>query len=149
MSKGRFVVALLAALIIIGLLAAGGLALHRIGWLQGYRVGQLTAGGDGVAPLRYAAYGFGFSGLLITVVFLLLLFFVIGRLFRFWLWRSVAGPWGMRGGPWKMPGGPKGEYWFRHRHWHHGPMHPQYWGWQESPEEETEQAEPGGETRNA
>jgi len=88
----------------------------------------------------YAAYGFRYSGLFVTVGLLLLLLIVIGKFVRFWAWK-------MAWGPWRMAHGPKGEQWTRHwsRHWRrpHGPMPPWCWGWEEPSEEK---AEPDAET---
>ena len=142
MSKTRFLVVSLAALIIIGLLILGGLAIHRIGWSQGYKVGQLAAGGEEGATVPYGAYGFRYSGLFLTVGLILLLLIVIGKFFRFWAWKMV-------GAPWMMARGPRGEYWARHWHRPHGPMPPWCWGWEEPSEEKAEEAEPGAEAAAA
>jgi hypothetical protein len=142
MSKTRFLVVSLAALIIIGLLILGGLAIHRIGWSQGYKVGQLAAGIEEGATVPYGAYGFRYSGLFLTVGLVLLLLIVVGKFFRFWAWK-------MAWGPWMMAGGPKGERWARHWHRPHGPMPPWYWGWEEPPEEKAEGAEPDMKTGTA
>jgi hypothetical protein len=136
MAKNWFWVKALAVLIIIGLLILGGLAIHRIGWSQGYKVGQLVAGSEGGATVPYAAYGFRYSGLFVTVGLLLLLLIVIGKFFRFWAWK-------MAWGPWMMAHGPKGEQWTRHWRRPHGPMPPWCWGWEEPSEEK---AEPDAET---
>jgi len=145
MSKIRFLVVSLAALIIIGLLILGGLAIHRIGWSQGYKVGQLVAGSEEGATVAYGPYGFGYSGLFLTIGLLLLLLVVIGKFFRFWAWKMAWEPWMMAGRPWKMAHGPKGEHWARHWHRPHGPMPPWCWGWEEPSEEKAEKAEPDGE----
>ena len=146
MSKTRFLVVSLAALIIIGLVILGGLAIHRIGWSQGYEVGQLAAGIEEGATVPYGAYGFRYSGLFLTVGLVLLLLIVVGKFFRFWAWK-------MAWGPWMMAGGLQGERWARQwaRHWHrpHGPMSPWGWGWEEPSEEEVEKAGPGAETAAA
>jgi hypothetical protein len=138
MSKKWFLVKALAALIIIGLLILGGLAVHRIGWSQGYKVGQLAAGSEQGATVPYAAYGFGYSGMFLTVGLLILLLIVIGKSLRFWAWKMAWGPWMMAGGPWKMGSGPRGEHWARHWHRPHGPMPPWCWGWEEPSEEKAE-----------
>lgn len=144
MSKNWFLVKALAALIIIGLLIMGGLAIHRIGWAEGYRMAQLAAGDEGGATVPYAPYGFGHPRMFLTVGLLLLLLIVIGKAFRFWVWKMAWGPW-MMGGPWMMAGGPKARHWRRH----HGPVPPWCW-WDEEPSEETrERAEPDAETGGA
>ena len=64
MSKAWCVVRGLAALILVALLVIGGIAIHRIGWSQGYIVGQLAARGDqGMA----VPYGFGPMGILLAL----------------------------------------------------------------------------------
>ena len=142
MSKTRFLVVSLAALIIIGLLILGGLAIHRIGWSQGYKMGQLVAGSEEGATVPYGAYGFRYSGLFLTVGLILLLLIVIGKFFRFWAWKMV-------GAPWMMAHRPEGARWARHWHRPHGPMPPWCWGWEEPSEEKAEEAEPGAETAAA
>jgi len=138
MSKTRFLVVSLAALILIGLLILGGLAIHRIGWSQGYKVGQLAAGIEEGATVPYGAYGFRYSGLFLTVGLVLLLLIFVGKFFRFWAWKMAWGPWMMAGGPWKMAHRPKGEHWARHWHRPHGPMPPWCWGWEEPSGEKAE-----------
>lgn len=137
MSHKRFLTAVLAAVLVVGLLIVGGSAIRQSAWSQGYMMGQLAAGGDGaVAP--YAPYGypgrfFGYSsslcgvGPLFTLGLLFLLFVVVGKAFRFWAWKKVSGP--------------EGERWAKHwaEHWrrHHGHRPP--WCWDQ---EKAEQAEP-------
>jgi hypothetical protein len=146
MSKTQFLVVSLAALVIIGLLILGGLAIHRIGWSQGYKVGQLAAGIEEGATVPYGAYGFRYSGLFLTVGLVLLLLIVVGKFFRFWAWKMAWGPWMMAGGPWKMAHRPKGEHGARHWHRPHGPMPPWCWGWEEPSEEKAEGSESDMET---
>ena len=137
--RKRFWVVPLAALIIVSLLVIlGGFAIHRISWSQGYRMGQLTAGGEGIAAVPYAPYGFGHHpGLFITVGLIFLLLVVIGRFFRFCAWRMAGGP--------RMMSGAMA------RHWHrpHGPMPPWCWGWEKPPAEKAEQAGPDAESDTA
>ncbi len=86
------------ALLLLGVLTAGGVALYRAGWAQGYQAGALAAhsGGSGATPqVPYYGYpplgfypGFGFPfffpfGPLLGFGFFLLFFFLIGGLFRF------------------------------------------------------------------
>jgi hypothetical protein len=149
MSKNWFLLKALAALIIIGLLILGGLAIHRFGWSQGYKVGQLAAGSEVGATVPYGRYGFGYSGLFVTIGLLLLLLIVIGKFTRFWAWKMVGGPWRMAGRSWMMAHGPKGKRWARHWHRPHGPMPPWCWGWEEPSEEKVEKAEPDVETGGA
>jgi hypothetical protein len=146
MSKTRFWVVPLTALIVAALLILGGFAIHHISWSQGYRMGQLAAGGEGVAVVPYAPCGFGHSGLFITIGLLFLLLIVMGKFFRFWAWKTVGGPWVMAHAPWMMAGGAKDADWARHWHRFHGPMPPWCWGWDKPSEEKAEQAGPDAET---
>jgi hypothetical protein len=142
----RFLLSALAALVVVGLVIGGGFAIHRISWSQGYRMGQLAAGGEegAVAP-----YGLGRPGLLLTAGVLLLVLLVIGKFFRFWAWKMAWGPWMMAGGPWAMARRPPGRRWTAHRaaHWHrpHGPMPPWCWGWDQPPEEGAQEQDDEGE----
>ena len=138
MSKAKFLVVSLAALIIIGLVILGGLAIHRTGWSQGYEVGQLAAGSEEGAAVPYGPYGFRYSGLFLTIGLLLLLLIVVGKFFRFWAWKMAWGPSRMAWGPWMMAHGPKGERWARHWHRPHRPMPPWCWDWEEPSEEKAE-----------
>ena len=148
MSHQRFPWLALAALIVVGLLIAGGTAIHRRGWTQGYVMGRLAAGGEDGAAGPYLPYGYpgrhvGFApalcglGPLLTVGLLLLALVAAGRLFRFRAWKKAAGP--------------EGERWARHwaRHWRHGPTPPWCWGREEPAEGTDEGAEPNAETGHA
>jgi hypothetical protein len=120
---------IILALILVGLLVGGGVAMYRTGWAQGYQAGALTVGagsGEQLSPAPiYPAYPFypgwghygpffGFSPFtpLLWLGFFVLIFFLIGGLFRPWGWRR----WG--GG--HMHGG-----------WGHGPMPPWAKEWEE------------------
>jgi hypothetical protein len=144
-----FLLSALAALIVVGLVIVGGFAIHRISWSQGYRTGQLAAGGEEGALAPYAPYRLGRPGLLLTAGVLLLVLLVIGKFFRFWAWNMAWGPWMMAGGPWATGRGPTGRHWaapwaaHRAGHWHrpHGPMPPWCWGWEQPPEEGAQEQE--------
>jgi hypothetical protein len=142
MFKRLFWVVPLAALIVVALLILGGFAIHQISWSQGYRMGQLAAGGEGGAVVTYAPYGFGRPGLLITIGLIFLLLIVMGRFLRFWAWKTV-------GGPWMMAHGPGSEYWARRWHRFNGPVPPWCWGWEKPSEERAEQTGPDAETTTA
>jgi hypothetical protein len=131
MSRARFFLAPLALLIIVGLLILGGFAIHRTGWAQGYRMGQMAAGITDGAVVPYVPYGPGSGGLLITLVVFLLLLLVAGKFFRFWAWRMAWGPW-------------MGRHSSKDWHWHrgHGPMPPWYQYWEEPRKERAEESEP-------
>ena len=142
MSQTRFPWIPLAILIVIGLLMLGGFAIYRISWLEGYRMGQLVA--DGMADgklVPYAAYQPGCGGLLVTLGALFLLLLVLGKLFRFWAWKTAWGP--GRGA-----GESERERWVRHWHAHrpHGPTPPWCWGWEEPAGEKAEEPQPGADT---
>jgi hypothetical protein len=115
---GSFIVRLLLALVLIGLLVAGGTALYRAGWANGYQAAAVSAGNAGKAvtpPVPYFAYppayfgpgyfypGFFPFGPLLGIGFFLLVFFLIGGIFRFAFYRRWAGKYGS-GGPYG-PGG--------------------------------------------
>jgi hypothetical protein len=138
MSRKWFLAVPLVALMIMGLLILGGLAIHRIGWSEGYRMGQLAASGEGGVTSPYAPFGLGRPGLFITVGLGLLLLVVIGKVFRFWAW--------MTWGPWMIAGGPMGTHWARHGVRPHGPVPPWCWDWGKPPEEK---AEPDAEAGDA
>lgn len=133
MSKKWFLWRALAALICVGLLIAGGLAIHYLSWSRGYAAGQLATPGEEGATLPYLPHGFDHSGhpfafmfgagLLFKILLLFLLFGVIGKVFRGFAW-------GMAGGPWLM-GAHRASHWHRH----HGPMPPWCWDWEKSSEE--------------
>lgn len=147
MSKTRFLLVPLAFLITIGLLIAGGWAIHRIGWSEGYSMGQLATSGEVGATVPYTPYGLSYLALFLTAgLALLIVLGLIGKLFRLWAWKTVAGPWMMAGGPWKMAGAPRNAHWARHWRRHHPPMHPWCWDWEEPSEEKSETAEPDAET---
>lgn len=119
---------LLLALLIVGFLLAGGTALYRFGWAQGYQVGALATntGSQAGAP-QAPYYGFyppmrfwpGYPGFLspfwpfLGIGFFLLFFFLVGGLFRFWGWRRWGGYYGP--GPWGPGYGPHGERDWRER----------------------------------
>lgn len=139
----RFLGVALTVLIVIGLLIAGGSAIQRGAWTEGYMIGRLSAGGDDGTVIPYAPYGFGyptrhfgFAPFLCTAGLFVLLLVMAGKFFRFWAW--------------KQAGGPEGEEWTKHwaKHWrgHHGP--PWCWG-EKEPAEKAKAAEPEAEIDEA
>jgi len=147
MSRKWSLVVAVTVVVLIGLLILGGLAIHRIGWVEGYRVGQLAVGGEGGTVVPYGPYGFGGPGLFLPVVLIILLLVVVGKFFRFWAWR-------MAGGPWAMAGWPRGGDWSHHWHGPRGPMPrgpvpPWCRGWEEPSEGKGEKAETDGESSSA
>jgi hypothetical protein len=145
MSQTRFPWIPLAILILIGLLMLGGFAIYRISWLEGYQMGQLAAAGitDG-RVMPYAAYRPGCGGVLLTLGAIFLLLLIVGKLFRFWTWKTAWGPGGGAGGS-------ERERWVRHWHAHrpHGPIPPWCWGWEEPAEEKAEKPETDADAGNA
>jgi len=126
-------------LVLLGVLAGGGLVLYRAGFDQGYQTAALTAGSSGsetapqppygVYPPGYLWRGYGHFGFFhpfgwfFGIGFFLLVFFLFGGLFRLWGWRR----------------------------WGSGPGHPGYWGYgphpgwygQQPPAPGEKPAEPG------
>ena len=140
----------LATLIVVGLLSAGGAVTYRAGWSQGYGDSQLAAEGEEIVPPsgpghigRPLAFMFG-AGLLLKVVLGLVFFGVIFRLVRFVIWGGAFRP--MMCGPgyrhWHPTYGRRGAR-FYHRRWMHGPMPP--WCWDEPSEENVEPEADSGE----
>ena len=137
MSRKWFLWRALAALVCVGLLTVGGLALYRAGWSQGYVAGQLGGEGEDVVAVPYPHYGFGygyvwrpfgFAPFLLGAGLLFLLFFAASTLFRLLAWKKMMAA----GGPW-----PVAAHWGRH--WRrfggpmpHGPVPPWCW-WGEMP----------------
>jgi hypothetical protein len=113
----------LAAVVLIALLVAGGFAIHRLGWSQGYTAAELVAEGEEaptppLAPPGWRPMRPSVGGLLVTLLLGLIALAFVGKLLRVVLWGALAGP--AMGGPW-MAGS------WRH-HWHrmHGPVPPSY-----------------------
>jgi hypothetical protein len=155
-----FLARAVAMLFLIGLLVAGGFALHYISWSRGYTAGQLTAEGEEVAtPPYFPGDGeyykwhmrpmmhrpFGAVGALFKIGLGILCFAIIVKLIRFVFWGSMfhhamAGPWGKH---WCGPHGRRAYR--RHARWHrrHGPpMPPWCWDWDEDEEAEEADDEP-------
>lgn len=156
-SKGSwFLWKALATLILIGVIAAGGLAVHHLAWSSGYTAGQLAAEGAEVTTPPYLPHGFaparsswGLSplafgvGVLFKIVLALVFLGLICKLIRFLVWgpvfhHAMAGPWAKH---WHR------GHWRRAARWHpmHGPVPPWCWDWDESGEEEAEGASDAGE----
>ena len=144
MFRTGFLWRFLLALLLFGLLAAGGTALYRAGFAQGYQAAALAAGSagntatstlPGIYPYPYfwPAYGFhGFFpfGPLLGIGFFLLVLFLIGGLFRGFGGRHFAGHPGYGG-------------------WNHGPEG--HWEWHEhqKPQAEKEGEAGGAATKEA
>jgi hypothetical protein len=121
----------LLALLLLGLLVAGGSALYRAGFAQGYQAAALAANSSGSTgtpglpvqgyyPYPYFWPGYGYPGFfpfgpLLGIGFFLLVFFLIGGLFRGFAGRHWAGHTGH--GDWGH--GPEGS-WAREWRERHG-----------------------------
>ena len=140
-NRGFWVFRVLAALLLIGALAAAGIMLYQAGQAQGYAMGlaaESSAAGQALTPDRmYPGWGYGggfgrpfffFPFGLFFCLIPLLFFFLFGGLFRAFAWRGHPGAWG------PGPGG--------HGHWH---THPHPHGPQ--PEGPQPQADPPAENR--
>lgn len=124
-----FIWRVLATVVLVALLVAGGFAVHRLGWSQGYAAAELAAEGEEpptppLASPGWRAIGFAYRplggplvALLLGVVFLAL----VGRLLRVVLWGAIAGPAMAR----HWLGGPGRQHWHRM----HGPVPPWYGPW--------------------
>ncbi len=113
MFRGRIVWIGIAALVIIGLLMAGGQALQQNAWTQGYLIGRLTAtsadGAAAAAPLVPYGYGYGypsrgpgFGGFLFLLLGAGAIFFFFSRAARWraWAMQAAATGEGFQGPPW-------------------------------------------------
>ena len=162
MSRVRFLLGIAATLIVIGLLVAGGVAIYRTGWRQGYSMAQLLGYGEDAAGTPNPSFGFGHPGwhvgspflrggagpiLRVGVLFGLLFFtfIVFVKLFRLLTWKMV---WGIAGGRWARhwhrrggPVPPHGSVSSRGPVASHGPMPPWCWDWGKPSEEK---AQPDG-----
>jgi hypothetical protein len=137
-SRSWFVWRVVAAVVLIGVLVAGGFAVHRLGWSQGYAAAELAAQGEEVptpplAPPGWRPVGFGRGGLMLMTLLLGFLFFaLVGKLLRVLAWGAMAGPamgWHHVGGSWRHPG-----------HCMHGHVPPWYRPWYGQPDEGSEDA---------
>jgi hypothetical protein len=132
--RAFYVVPLLVLTVISLLLAAGGFALLRWVWSQGYIASQLAAGEELPPafghPLRpFGARGFFCMPTLLFIFGGLVLLGMIGRWAHMWTWhRAMRGP--GSNAMWWGPGG---------RHWHHGPV--PSWFWERPEERQAEEAE--------
>ena len=101
-----------AGVLLTSLLALGGLAVHRLGWSQGYAAAEIAAAGGEALPPPLAPQGWrpmavGRGGSLLLYLALGLLFFALAsRLLRLIVWGAVAGPrmqWHAGAGPSRVP----------------------------------------------
>jgi hypothetical protein len=154
-----FLVRAIATLLLIGLVVAGGFAIHYLSWSRGYTAGQLTAKGEEVATPPYLSdeseylmwharsihRPFGAIGALFKIGLCILFFAIVFKLIRFVIWGSVfrhamAGPWARHwyGHPGWRRAARRAKHWY-----HHGPMPP--WCWDLDEEDEETDKEPKAE----
>lgn len=132
MRRSGFFIRFILALVLLAVLAIGGMALFRGGWSQGYQAGVIAANSaDGEAlpvPPYYGGlvrypytpgFGFPFLACFLGIGFFLLVFFLFGAIFR---------PWGRAG--------------HHHKGWRYGHKRPPWaWGWEGYHEEPTAEDE--------
>jgi hypothetical protein len=148
MSKKGFWWRALAMLVLVGLVVAGGFAVHYLAWSRGYAAGQVAEWGEEVVTSSYLPHGFGHYGRPVSFLFgagtlfkclLGLIFFAVAcKLIRFIVWGAAFGP--MMCGPW--PKHFHRGHWRRaaRRHWMHGPpMPPWFCDWDEADEEDADE----------
>ena len=145
MYRKWFVLGPLVALVVIGALVMGGMALYRVGWTQGSLSSPVEGGGDGsvlVPPMPFGfrnhARAFAFSPLWfgLGLVFRFGIFFLVcGLIARLFFFRR-----------WRMADVPRGSRWAGHWHPVFGSGDPWHWNWQ--PEEEAEKTEPTAESED-
>jgi hypothetical protein len=140
----RFLMKALVGLLVIALLIGVASSMQRNAWMQGYMMGQLSAGGDGKAVIPYMAYGLQGSGgpglggglaILLGLGLLALLFVGFGRTFPGRRWATPDGTQGDRLGTdeqsWQRMAQAHAER--AARHWRNGPP----WCWDQAEEAET------------
>jgi hypothetical protein len=124
----RFLMKALVGLLVIALLIGGASSLQRNAWMQGYMMGQLSAGSDGKAVIPYMAYGtqgYGGPGLggglaiLFGIGLLALLFVGFGRTFLGRRWATPDGTQGADEQSWQRMAQAHAER--AARRWGHGP----------------------------
>ncbi|MBN1138396.1 MAG: hypothetical protein JXM73_17540 [Anaerolineae bacterium] len=129
MAQSRFWRIGLGLLILaIGLAAIGG-AIQRNAWMQGYMLGQLSAGGEGQAVAPYMAYGY--PGSHSVWPWVLGIGFIVALVMAFKAMRFHA---------WKNAGGQPPAEWAKH--WHPHGMGPHWWHGEAPAAAEGEQAAP-------
>ncbi|MCP4168322.1 MAG: hypothetical protein GY759_20855 [Chloroflexi bacterium] len=114
----------LAALIVIGLILMAGSAIYNNAWSEGFIMGQLATGQEGLILPQGAMVqgGSSFFGNLLGMMGIFLFFgfllALVGVAFKFF---------GIR--KWATADGPEGEKWAKHWHHHHGGPPP----WRQGP----------------
>ena len=101
MRRRGFIIRFILALVLIAVLALGSIALFRGGWAQGYQAGVIAASsteGENLPVLPFYGGlvrqpylpGFGFPVLacFLGIGFFMLVFLLIGGIFRPWRWAA-------------------------------------------------------------
>ncbi|MFL7891974.1 MAG: hypothetical protein ACK2UM_12840 [Anaerolineales bacterium] len=123
----------LLAILLVAVIVAGGVAIYRAGWAQGFRVSTITAGGEEIdsgmlvpgfggymyGP-HYPGFGFPFFGVCLGIGFIFLIMFLVRGLLR---------PWGA-GYP-------------HYGKWRYGPMPPWVKDWEEFRQKKAGEKEAG------
>jgi hypothetical protein len=120
--RGFFAVPFVLMLVSI-LLIVGGLALHRIGWSEGYQMGLLA---DGTQSNMVLPYSIGMPGLALTLIVVLLAIMLVGKAFHLLAWTAACQSWAPGSGPAQTAHRPAWAHWARH-HCHHPPAPPWCW----------------------
>ncbi len=123
MSRQGFFAGPFALMLVSILLIVGGLAVHRIGWSEGYQVGLLADGTQGNVALPYSI---GMPGLALTLIVALLALVLVGKVFHFLAWTAAWRSWAPRNGTAQPTDEPRWSHWAAH--WgHHAHMPPWCW----------------------
>ncbi len=148
MFRKKSVFGVLMTFLVILVLIAGGFALFRLGFAQGYSSGIITEGDGGALaypdgfqrgfghPYAYPMGFFGFGRLIGLFFFIGLLFMIFGGIRRMFWCR-----------PWRFAGGPDSEKW---KEWyrHHPAAHkwgPPPWAGDEKPADIDDEADEASE----
>ena len=148
MFSRRWYVAPVIAILLIGLLVAGGYVIHRAGWTQGYSMGLVAEGGEEAAPYAFGPRSYGYRGRFVghspllsgfgLVIGIMVLVVVAKCIAHLLFWRNArrfnwastgAGKPPFEGAPGRMPMyGPAARMWARRWHRMHRGMPHQWWG---------------------
>jgi hypothetical protein len=132
MSKNGLILVPLVLVVVAGLLIAGGWAIHRIGWTEGYAVGIGRAAGE-VSLVPYTPTGLSYLALFLTAgLAFLMLMGLITKLIGLWVFKAFASPWMLAHRAPVGTGGRNGERWPEHGYGRHRHVPPWCWGWEES-----------------
>jgi hypothetical protein len=132
MSKSSLFLVPLVLMVVVALLIAGGWAIHRVGWTEGYSVGMERSVGE-ASSVPYTPTGLSYLALFLTAgLSFLMLMGLISKLIGLWAVKSLAGPWMMAHRAPVGGGARNGERWAEHWYGRHRHVPPWCWGWEES-----------------